>query len=275
MTRDRPMVTLARFSARATRGERVRVSLAPLDWLVLALVGLLAGGFGVVVGAGGGFIIAPLLLLMFHLSPAMAAGTSLVIVWLNALSGTLAYARQQWVDYRAGLTLALPAAPGALLGAAAAQYVSPTSFRALLGVLLLVFAVYLIARPEPAPRVAGDTVGRGFGLPALGVGLGFISSFFGMGAGWLVVPLLVHLYRFPAHVAVATSIFSLFVYSMVGMTVHVWQGHVLWPVVVAAGLGVIVAGQVGTRLSTSVKGVTRIRLLAAAMAAVGVGLLVR
>ena len=249
--------------------------LAPIDWLVLALVGLLAGGFGVMVGAGGGFIIAPLLLLMFHLSPATAAGTSLAIVWLNSLSGTVAYARQQWVDYRAGLRLALPAAPGALAGAAAAQYVSPTSFRSALGVLLLLFAVYLIARPEPAPRGTADAAGHRFGLPALGVGLGFISSFFGMGAGWLVVPLLVHLYRFPAHVAVATSIFSLFVYSMVGVTVHIGQHHVLWPVVLAAGMGVIVAGQVGTRLSASLKGVTRIRLLAAAMAAVGIGLLVK
>ncbi len=251
------------------------MSLAPIDWLVLALVGLLAGGFGVVVGAGGGFIIAPLLLLMFHLSPAMAAGTSLVIVWLNTLSGTLAYARQQWVDYRAGLTLALPAAPGALIGAVAARHVSPASFHTSLAFVLLVFAATLIARPEPPPRGADAAMHRGWGLPALGVALGFISSFFGMGAGWLVVPLLVHLYRFPAHVAVATSIFSLFVYSMVGVTVHVWQGHVLWPAVLAAGMGVIVASQVGTRLSTSLKGVTRIRLLAAAMAAVGVGLLIQ
>ena len=267
------------------------MSLPPLQWLVLALVGFVAGGFGVVVGAGGGFIIAPLLLILYHLSPPVAAGTSLTIVLLNTLSGSMAYARQQWVNYRAGLMIALPAAPGALAGAAAARFVSPTLFRTSFGVTLLVFAAYLLRRPEPTPQrsaapaaagdqgptvpLAMDQAGRlDPGLLALGVGLGFVSSFFGLGAGWLVVPLLVHVYRFPAHVAAATSIFALAAYSSVGVIVYVSQGHVFWPAVVAAGLGVIVAAQVGAGLSTSLKGVTRLRLLALAMAAVGVALLI-
>ncbi len=268
------------------------MSLPPLQWLVLALVGFLAGGFGVIVGAGGGFIIAPLLLILYHLSPPVAAGTSLTIVLLNTTSGSIAYARQQWVNYRAGLMIALPAAPGALGGAAAAHFVSPTLFRTSLGVTLLVFAAYLLKRPQPAPQrsaaaapagdraptasPARDQSGRlDAGLLALGVGLGFVSSFFGLGAGWLVVPLLVHVYRFPPHVAAATSIFALAAYSFVGVIVYVSQGNVFWPAVVAAGLGVIVAAQVGAGFSTSLKGAYRMRLLALAMGAVGVGLLIR
>lgn len=268
------------------------MDLPPLQWLVLALVGFVAGGFGVVVGAGGGFIIAPLLLILYHFSPPIAAGTSLTIVLLNTLSGSMAYARQGWVNYRAGLMIAIPAAPGALAGAAAARFVSPTLFRTSFAVTLLVFAAYLLRRPEPthqrstAPAVAADHVPTAAaalgqaarlspGLLALGVALGFVSSFFGLGAGWLVVPLLVHVYRFPPHVAAATSIFALAVYSFVGVTVYVSQGHVFWPAVVAAGAGVIVAAQVGAGLSTSLKGVTRVRLLALAMGVVGVGLLVR
>ncbi|MBI3998746.1 MAG: sulfite exporter TauE/SafE family protein, partial [Armatimonadetes bacterium] len=203
--------------------------------------------------------------------------------------------RQQWVDYRVGLILSLPATPGALLGATAARLVSPALFRTSLAITLLGFAVYLITRPVPGPRPrprtfavsvhrlpgnsAPDTLVRsgwpGAGLAVLGLGLGFVSSFFGLGAGWLVVPLLVHVYDFRPHVAAATSIFSLCVYSAAGVAAHLWQGNIVWPVVVAAGLGVIVAGQIGASLSTSLQGTHRLRLLALAMGVVGVELLIQ
>ncbi|MBI3998289.1 MAG: sulfite exporter TauE/SafE family protein, partial [Armatimonadetes bacterium] len=247
------------------------------QWLLLLIIGLLAGGFGVVVGAGGGFIIAPLLLVVFHLPPALVAGTSLAIVFLNTLSGSVAYARQQWVDYRVGLILSLPATPGALLGATAARLVSPILFRTSIGLILLGFAIYLVTRPIPRPRPvpraiavddqplpgspAPDTLSRSerpvTGLAVVGLGLGFVSSFFGLGAGWLVVPILVHIYGFPPHMAAATSIFSLCVYSGAGVAAHLWQGHIVWPMVTASGLGVIVAGQIGASLSTSLQGTHR------------------
>jgi len=267
-----------------------------IEWVVLPLIGFLAGGYGVIVGAGGGFIIAPFLLLLLHLPPAIAAGTSLTAVFLNTLAGTLSYTRQQRIDYRVGLMIALPAVPGAFVGAAATQLVAPSAFRALFGLLLLGLAVYVAIRPEPAR--AGDTGPRAAGCPgqapsdgaqdaarrdrrraaemvAAGFGLGFISSFFGVGAGWLVVPLLVHVYRFPTHTATATSIFSLSVYSAAGVAAHALQGNVLWPAAWAAGLGAVIAAPVCVHLSTSLKGTLLIRLLALALAAVGVTLLVR
>lgn len=46
-------------------------------------------------GAGGGFIIVPVLLLAWQLPPAQAAGTSLVGVFLNAVAGSIANARHK------------------------------------------------------------------------------------------------------------------------------------------------------------------------------------
>jgi uncharacterized membrane protein YfcA len=49
------------------------------------------GILGTLIGAGGGWMIVPLLLLGFHFTPQQAVGTSLAVVFLNALSGTIAY----------------------------------------------------------------------------------------------------------------------------------------------------------------------------------------
>src|SRR4051812_49373419 len=58
------------------------------------LFGLGVGIYGTMVGAGGGFLIVPVLLLFWHVKPAQAAGTSLSVVFLNAAAGSWSYAKQ-------------------------------------------------------------------------------------------------------------------------------------------------------------------------------------
>ena len=69
-----------------------------------ALVGLgfLVGAFGTLIGAGGGFLLVPLLLIGYHFPPPEAVGTSLSLVFLNAASGSFAYLRQRRVDLSLG-----------------------------------------------------------------------------------------------------------------------------------------------------------------------------
>src|ERR1043165_7169187 len=79
--------------------------------------GFVVGIYGTMVGAGGGFLIVPVLLLVWHLPPAIAAGTSLSVVFLNASAGSFSYARQGRIDYKSGILLAIPTLPGSVLGA--------------------------------------------------------------------------------------------------------------------------------------------------------------
>ena len=69
-----------------------------MDWLLLAVelmgLGVAVGAAGTLVGIGGGFIVVPVLLTVFHFEPGMAAGTSMVLIFFNSLSGSIAYLRQ-------------------------------------------------------------------------------------------------------------------------------------------------------------------------------------
>ena len=68
--------------------------------LLLVMIGFVVGVFGTLVGAGGGFILVPVLLLLYPgASPRAVTTVSLGVVFFNALSGSLAYARMRRIDY--------------------------------------------------------------------------------------------------------------------------------------------------------------------------------
>jgi uncharacterized protein len=253
-----------------------------------AALGLGIGTYGTLVGAGGGFLLVPLFLLLHGLDPATAAGTSLAIVTVNAASGALGYIRKKKVDYRAGFSFALATVPGAIAGTFLTAAFSGQAFTRVFGGFLLCIAAYLLMRKPPAlaaqpPRKGWGMVERKLGTDVyayheplgLGIsgGVGVISSWFGIGGGILHVPAMVELLKFPVPIAVATSQFVLFFTALVGATTHAFAGHLDVPLAVSTGVGAVVGAQVGVWLSTRLKGTVILRYLSLALIGVGLRLL--
>jgi uncharacterized membrane protein YfcA len=68
--------------------------------------------------SGGGFVLVPLLLLLYpNESIETLTSISLVVVFFNALSGSVAYARAKRRDYYLGAIFSVARIPGAILGA--------------------------------------------------------------------------------------------------------------------------------------------------------------
>jgi uncharacterized protein len=243
------------------------------EWLVwpgLVLLGVGVGAYGTLIGAGGGFLLVPLLILLYpELEPEVITAISLGVVFANACSATVAYGRQRRIDYVAGALFAAATVPGSVLGAIASGWVDSSAFEVAFGVLLLVVAVWLVlpkprrilATPPP-PRFIrrlitdneGDTYRYGFD-PALGAGLGlvigFIANIFGVGGGIIYVPAMVLLMRFPSHIATATSTFILMFTAGVGALVHLVAGHYagVESEEISLALGVVFGAQVGALVS--------------------------
>ncbi len=263
----------------------------------LFVLGLLVGTYGTLVGAGGGPLIVPALLLIFHLPPQQAVGTSLTVVFLNALSGTISYARQKRVDYRTGLRFAVATIPGSIIGAYVSTFFTGRLFGIVFGVLLLLLAGFIIFRPREAElavkeevdaslppwytrRVITDVWGERyeytFNEPA-GVALsfvvGFLSSILGIGGGIIHVPAMVYLFSFPPHIATATSHFILAISALVGAGSHLLLGHVVPRYGLPMALGVVLGAQLGARLSQRLHGVWILRFLSLALVLVGLRLI--
>ena len=90
----------------------------------LVAIGLTAGVFSALFGVGGGIVIVPLLLLVAGFAERPATGTSLAAIGLIALAGTILYALRGHVQPGPAALIGLPAAAGAVAGAALQQRVT-------------------------------------------------------------------------------------------------------------------------------------------------------
>src|SRR5436309_13816623 len=107
------------------------------EWLLIPL-GFVVGAFGTLIGAGGGFILVPALLLLYpSAKPSVITGISLAVVFFNAASGSVAYAREHRIDFRTGMAFAGAAVPGAIVGALAVGFLPCGVFDAGFGLLLI------------------------------------------------------------------------------------------------------------------------------------------
>ncbi len=114
--------------------------LAPL-FLVSCGVGVAGGMFGV----GGGILLVPLLVLLFHFEQHRAQGTSLVaLVPPTGLLALLNYARANEVNWLAGVLLMPGVFLGGLAGSYLAQKLSPQRMRRVFAGLLFVLGAWQV-----------------------------------------------------------------------------------------------------------------------------------
>lgn len=262
--------------------------------VLLGLLGFGVGTFGTLVGAGGGFILTPVLLLVYPTtSPALITAISLVAVFFNAGSGSIAYFRLGRVDYRSGVVFAACTLPGAVVGVLVADKISRPTFDVIMGVVLAGLAVWLLRGHEDphghgdrkgSPRTITDREGNKFTYRAnvklgavLSVFVGFLSSFLGIGGGVVHVPLLVAVLGFPTHIATATSHFVLAIMALVATLTHVAAGTFHHGVglrrAAALSVGVVFGAQLGAKLSQRLSGKVIQRLLAGGLLVLAVRLI--
>ena len=233
--------------------------------------GLLVGGYGAMVGAGGGFLMVPALILLFRFPHHLAVGTSLTAVCLNAAAGAFLYFRQGRIDVRSAVQFAAATIPGAIGGVYLLRLLHPRAFEAIFGTLMAGLGVFMVLRPRGraeampwqvlmASGAAGGLVVRelvdrhgsryAYRYPwwrgiALSLVVGLMSSLLGIGGGPLHVPGMVFLLGFPVHVAVATSLFVLAISALVGSTFYLALGHVAVGPALALGVGAMAGARVG------------------------------
>jgi uncharacterized membrane protein YfcA len=246
---------------------------ARVDWLAwpgLVLLGAGVGAYGALIGAGGGFILVPVLILLYpELKPEEITAISLGVVWVNATSANFAYLHQRRIDLVAGGLFAGATIPGAIVGALAVQRLGGPEFEIAFAVLLLTVAAMLLApRPNriliaPPPErylrrrltdANGFTYAYAFD-PYLGVVLGLligiVASLFGVGGGIFYVPAMVLFMRFPAYIAVATSTFVLMFTAATGAIVHLIDGSYagVEAETLALATGTVIGAQIGALVS--------------------------
>ncbi len=268
-----------------------------LELLGLVALGFVVGAYGTIIGAGGGFVLVPVLLLIYPGSgPEDVTAVSLAVVCANATSGSIAYARQRRIDYLTGAIFVAASVPGVIAGAITVHFVPERVFSSVFGVMLLAVAAFSVRggsqtiRPpetgrgvlvrhmvDPDGRVYryAYRVWRGVILSA---GVGFVSSLFGIGGGVIHVPAMIILLHVPVQYAVATSHFILAFTSAGATIIHAFDGSLGGDALVRAAAlaaGAVPGAQLGAFLAHRIRGRQVLQLLAVAIVVLGVRLLVK
>lgn len=222
-----------------------------IAWVLLIGLGIFTGSVAGLLGIGGGLLIVPVLTLA-GLSLVQATATSLVGVFLSAVSGSIHNWRAGQLNLFYALGLALFGMPTAQLGAWLADRL-PEAWLAFGFAGLMLLTIYFMNLKQTLQQITATnpvTAPPRQILPVIGIGLlaGLLSGLFGIGGGAVMVPLQMLFLGESIKAAVRTSLGAIVLISASGLAQHAWNHNVLWVAGLCLGLGGMLGAQFGTRL---------------------------
>lgn len=243
-----------------------------LDEALLALLGFGAGAVGSLVGLGGGVVMAPVLTLL-GFPPTVAVSSSLVGAFGNISAATLTHALRRRLRYGLGLQLGLAAVPGAVMGAWLVGQVEPAVFKVLFGTALLAVCAYVLLRS----RMRASSKRTGLLLMGAAAGASFlaglVSSFFGIGGGIVLVPLVMLVMGMSMKDGAASAQPALLLIVSAGIVSHGILGHTDIGVSIPLLIGAFFGGLLGVRISQSLDDLHLRLIISALISIVGARLI--
>lgn len=221
--------------------------------LLSGVIGLALGVFG-----GGGSILAvPVLVLVTHLAPAEAVGTSLAMVGTTSLIASYTHHRRGVLRLKVALLFGLSGVLSALLGAKLSGLVSGSVILDAFAVLMLVVGIGMLfgkGRVAAAPGQRPNSEPRPNAAALAGAGVGLVTGFLGVGGGFLVVPALIAFAGLDMREAVGTSLLVIAINSAAGFVGHLGGGQLdlglVAQLTAAAVAGALLGERFARRIST-------------------------
>lgn len=199
-----------------------------MNALLAILSGVFIGSVLGFVGAGGAMVSVPILLYLFHFTPSQATTAALAIVFFAALFGVIPKARTHEVLYREAFSIwgigLVTNIGGALLSKHLSDALITSGFALILGVA----GFATLKSPVRADSEKRMSLGA---LIAFSLLIGAITGIFGVGGGFLAIPVLVLFYNTPQNKAAGTSLLIISINSLTSFIGHHSSWHeVKWGV---------------------------------------------
>jgi uncharacterized protein len=221
----------------------------PLEGLLVALAGLVAGGMNAVVGSGT-LVTFPVLLAIGY-PPVIANISNGLGLVPGSVSGAIGYRRELAGQGRRVLVLAAVTGVGAVGGALLLLVLPAGAFEAVVPALIALALVLVLLQPWLARRLTERTEHREHGGPVLQLGVlgvGVYGGYFGASQGVLNLALMGIMLKDDLHRLNAAKNVLTATANLVSGVVFVFVADVAWPVVGLLALGSAVGGQFGARV---------------------------
>tara|TARA_R110000868_G_scaffold244441_1_gene500746 strand:+ start:1528 stop:2403 length:876 start_codon:yes stop_codon:yes gene_type:complete len=243
--------------------------------ILLLVFAFLAGMVGSLTGLGGGIIVIPVLVILFHVDIHFAMGAALISVIATSSGATVAYLREGYTNIRIGMFLETAAVLGAFVGALLISVVPKNYLAILFSIVLFISAFLTIRRHEElesydtshpwakALNLDGSFPHKGklaiyhvqhapLGLFIMGIA-GMLSGLLGIGSGSLKVLAMDQALRLPYKVATTTSNFMIGMTAATSAGVYFAAGYVNPVITFPVVIGVFIGSFLGARLLPHIK----------------------
>ena len=198
------------------------------------------------VGAGGAMLSVPILIYGFGFDPNLATTAALAIVFLAAASGLIPKARKKQVLYRDAFVIwAIGLVTN--LGFSSIVESLPDAFITTGFAVILILAGVSMLRP---PKLDAHKRMPVPVLIVMSLVIGSITGLFGIGGGFLAIPVLVLFFGTPQNIAAGTSLLIISINSLTAFIGHNSQwDDVQWHIPIFIGASAIVAAQIASHYS--------------------------
>lgn len=229
--------------------------------IALAIVaGMAIGSVLGFVGAGGSMLAVPIFIYVFGLSPVAATTASLLVVFVGAASGALPRIKQREVLIREALVIW---AIGLITNLSGAYYLPRIPENYVLTGFALVLIIAGVSMLVPTPQQQSERKVSPLALIGISLVIGALTGLFGIGGGFLAIPILILFYNVSPVKAAGTSLFIIMINTLTGFFAHYrhWS-DVDWLLPIIIALVALVISRIASHRSSKVSPATLKRAFA-------------
>lgn len=248
-------------------------------------VGFFVGYLASFLGLGGGFIYTPFFHSFFHLTAVQAVAVSLAQMPVSSLSGLFVYYKNNKISWKQGFLLLVTSIPSAqytaykfgrfedteigkqlYYGIPLSEFIYLIVFTFFLGILAIYNLITALKRRRKyyqsftdIPPNSNHAESFSFSTKSIlivlftGIFFGLFSSLFGIGGGFLAVPLFVYYFRMSPVEAVATSFLGIFLTSFGTSVLFFLQGKLHLELALVGSFGGIFGARIGSLKAVNAK----------------------
>ena len=197
--------------------------------ILYLLIGGLTGFLSGFLGVGGGFVMVPLLIFI-NVPAHYAIGSSLAyIVFVGIFGAVQHHRRHRDCDFKMAVPMILGGAITAQLGSFATLYFQAENLGIMLAFFLAGASIIMVVSKNRNEMDSEKSVGYSRNIPMaviIGLVVGLVSGFFGVGGGFILIPMMTILLKMPIRTAVGTSLLAVSGFAVSGAIGHFMIDHV-------------------------------------------------
>ncbi|HDE6782548.1 TPA: sulfite exporter TauE/SafE family protein [Staphylococcus aureus] len=196
---------------------------------IMLLIGVLGGFISGLIGIVGAIIIYPAILILPPLigipaySAYIASGLTSSQVFFSTLSGSLNARKQPAFSPKLVIYMGGGMLIGSMLGAILASLFNATFVNTVYVIIAILALILMFIKVKPTTQ---ETKSKPLLFIIVGFGIGVISGIVGAGGAFIIIPVLLALFKLPMNTVVNNSIAIAFISSVGAFFIKLMQGYI-------------------------------------------------